>query len=72
MKQREALSPLLFNLTLEYVIVKVQETNLGLNMNKNYQVTDLMDDINLIGNDIKTIERNAHVLLNVCRDIGLY
>ena len=30
-----------------------------------------MDDVNLIGDDIRTIERNADVLLNVCRDIGL-
>ena len=30
-----------------------------------------MDDVNLIGNDIRTIERNAVVLLNACKDIGL-
>ena len=28
-------------------------------------------DINLIGDDIKTIERNADVLLNACKDIGI-
>ena len=27
--------------------------------------------VNLIGDDIRTIERNAYVLLNVCKDIGL-
>ena len=27
--------------------------------------------INLIGDDIRTIERNADVLLNACKDIGL-
>ena len=30
-----------------------------------------MDDVNLIGDDIRTIERNAVVLLNACKDIGL-
>ena len=30
-----------------------------------------MDDVNLIGDDIKTIERNVEVLLNACKDIGL-
>ena len=29
------------------------------------------DDVNLIGDDIRTIERNACVLLNACKDIGL-
>ena len=29
------------------------------------------DDVNLIGDDIRTIERNADVLLNACKDIGL-
>ena len=30
-----------------------------------------MDDVNLIGDDIRTIEWNADVLLNACKDIGL-
>ena len=29
------------------------------------------DDVNLIGDDIRTIGRNADVLLNACKDIGL-
>jgi hypothetical protein len=29
------------------------------------------DYINLIGDDIRTTGRNAYVLLNVCKDIGL-
>jgi len=29
------------------------------------------DDVNLIGYDIRTIERNADMLLNTCKDIGL-
>ena len=29
------------------------------------------DDVNLIGDDIRTIERNADVLLNSCKDIRL-
>ena len=44
-------------------------TNLRLDMNGTHQVLAYVDDINLIGDDIKTIERNADVLLNVCKDI---
>ena len=29
------------------------------------------DDISLIGDDIKTLDINAVVLLNACKDIGL-
>ena len=30
-----------------------------------------VDDVNLIGDDIRTKERNADVLLNACKDVGL-
>ena len=33
--------------------------------------THYADDVNLIGDDIRPIERNAGVLLNACKDIGL-
>ena len=29
------------------------------------------DNVNLTGDDIRTVESNADVLLNVCKDIGL-
>ena len=46
---------------LEYAIRKVQDTNLGLDMNGIHQVLAYADDVNLIGDDIRTIERNADV-----------
>ena len=60
-----------FLLILEYAIRKVQETSLGMDMNGTHQVLAYADDVNLIGDDIRTIERNADVLLNACKDIGL-
>ena len=63
MKQRYALSPLLFNFALEYAIRKVQETRLGLDMNGNQQVLAYADNVNLICDDIGTIERNAESLI---------
>ena len=71
LKQGDAWSPLLFNFALEYAIIKVQETNLGLDMNDTHQVLTYADDVNLIGDDIRTIERNADVLLNSCMGIDL-
>ena len=50
---------------------KYKKTNLGLDMNGTHQVLAYADDVNLIDDDIRTIERNADVLLNTCNDIGL-
>ena len=38
LKQADVLLPLLFHFDLEFAIKKVQETNLGLNMNSTHQV----------------------------------
>ena len=40
-------------------------------MNDSHQVLANADDVNLIGDDISIIERNAEVLLNACKDIDL-
>ena len=36
-------------------------------MNGTHQILAYADDVNLIGDDIRTIERNADVLLNACK-----
>ena len=40
-------------------------------MNGTHQVLAYADDVNLIGDDIRTIERNADVLLNAYKNIDL-
>ena len=39
-------------------------------MNDTHQVSAYAVDVNLIGDNIRTIERNSDVLLNACKDIG--
>ena len=70
MKQGDALLTLLFNFALGYAIRKVQKTNLGLDMNGTNQVLTYAD-LNLIGDDIRTIQRKVDVLSNVCKHIGI-
>ena len=71
LKQEDILSPLLLNFALEYAIRKVKETNLILDMNGPLQVLTFVDDLNLIGNDIRTTERNIDMLLSAFKDVGL-
>ena len=66
-RQRHVLSPLLFNFALEYAIRKVREANLGLDMNGTQQVLAYADDVNLIGDVIRTVEINADVQLDDCK-----
>ena len=40
-------------------------------MNGTHQILAYADDVNLIGDDIRTIERHANDLLNACKDNGL-
>ena len=47
------LAGVLFNFALEYAIRKLQETNLGLDMNGTHQVLAYEDDVNLIADDIR-------------------
>jgi sorting nexin-29 len=70
-KQGEALSPLLFSFDLEHAIRKVQENELGLELNGTHQLSVYVDDINLLGNSVSPIKKKSETLLEASRDVGL-
>jgi hypothetical protein len=55
--QGDALSPLLLDFALEFDIRKVQENQTGLKLNGTHQLVAYADDVNLLGDNIDTINK---------------
>ncbi|KAJ4430005.1 hypothetical protein ANN_22213 [Periplaneta americana] len=71
LKPGDALSPLLFNFALEYVIRKVQDNRQSLKLNRLHQLLVYADDMNVLGENPQTIRENAEILLEASKAIGL-
>jgi hypothetical protein len=71
LKQGDALKPLLFNFALDYASKKVQENQVGLKLNGTHELLAYADDVNLLGDDIDTRNRNTETLIDASKVVGL-
>jgi hypothetical protein len=58
-------------LALEYAIRKVQENQVELKLNGTHQLLVYADDVNLLEDDIDTIEKNTETLIDASKEVGL-
>jgi hypothetical protein len=71
LKKGDALSPLLFNFAIEYAIRKVQENRARLKLNGTHQLLAYADDVNVLGDNIDTINKNTQALIDASKEVCL-
>jgi hypothetical protein len=59
------------NFALDYAIRKVQEKQVGLKLNETHQLLAYADDVNLLGDNIDTTEKNTETLIDASKEVGL-
>ena len=71
LKQGDGLSTVLFNLTLEYVVRKMQVSQMGATLNGTTQILGYADDLDILGDCRETVARNAEILIKAVEYTGL-
>jgi sorting nexin-29 len=62
---------LLFIFALDYALRKVQENEIGLELNETHQLLVYADDVNLLGDSVNTAKEYSEKFLKASTDIGL-
>jgi len=70
LKQRDALSPLLFNFPLEYAIKRVQANQDSLKLNGTHHFVAYAD-VNILGGSVHTVKENAEAIVVATMENGL-
>jgi hypothetical protein len=71
LKQGDALSPLFFSFASEYIIRKVQDIQVRLKLNGTHLLLVDAADVNVLGDNIDTIKKNAETLIDAGKEVGL-
>jgi hypothetical protein len=60
-----------FNCALEYAITRVQENQVRLKLNGTHQLLAYGDYVNLLGDNVDTIDKNKDSLIDASKKVGL-
>ena len=71
LKQWDALTPLLFDFSLDYAIRRVRVNQDGLKLNGTHQLLAYTGDVNILGRGVRTVEKNTEALVVASKEIGL-
>ena len=71
LKQRDVLSPLLFNFGLDYAIRRFLVNKDSLKLNGIHQLLVYADEVNILGGSVYIVKENAEALMFVSKSIGL-
>jgi hypothetical protein len=71
LKKGDALSPFLLNFSLEYTIRRIQENQEGLILNGTHQLLAYADFVNIVGENLDTIQKNTKAVLDASKEVGL-
>jgi hypothetical protein len=69
--KQDALLQVISSIALEYAIRKVQENEMELNLNGPHRLPAYADDVNLLGDNIDTINKNTETLIYASKEVGL-
>jgi len=70
-KERDALSPLIFTFTVGYAILSVQVNQEGLKCNGTHQLVVYADDINMLEGSLHIVTKKAEAFLLSNKENGL-
>jgi hypothetical protein len=60
-----------FNYALECTIRKFQESQVGLKLNRTHQLLAYANDVNLLEDNIDTINKNTQTLIGASKEVSL-
>jgi hypothetical protein len=62
---------LFFIFALDYAIKRAQEKQEGLKLNATHQLLAYADEVNIVGENIDTIQKNTEALVDAAKEVGL-
>jgi hypothetical protein len=71
LKLGDNLLPLVFNFVLNYAIRKVRKNQVGLKLSGKHQFLACADDVNLLGDNINSINKSIENYTDASKEVGL-